>query len=44
MKASIEAFIWAIVLGMGFRVGWGLVGLVVWVAAKSIGSDAPFLK
>jgi hypothetical protein len=43
MKASFETFLWAVVLGMGFRVGWGLIGLIIWAAAKAVGSDAPFL-
>lgn len=43
MKASVETFLWAVVLGMGFRVGWGLIGLIIWAAAKAVGSDAPFL-
>lgn len=43
MKASVETFLWAICLGMGFRVGWGLIGLIVWACAKAIGSDATFL-
>jgi hypothetical protein len=43
MKASFETFLWAVVLGMGFRVGWGLIGLIIWAAAKAVGTDAPFL-
>ncbi len=43
MKASIETFLWAIVLGMGFRIGWGLIGLIVSLAAKAVGSDGAFL-
>lgn len=44
MEATLKGFLAAIVLGMGFRIGWGLIGLIVWVAAKAIGSDSPFLN
>lgn len=37
MQASIQAFLWAIVVGMGFRIGWGLIGLLIDMAAKAIG-------
>ena len=43
MKASIELFLAAIVFGMGFHIGWGLITLIVWVAAKSLGQDAPII-
>lgn len=44
MKASLELFLAAIVFGMGFHVGWGLISLIVWVAAKSLGqSDVPII-
>ena len=36
-KASIETFLWAIVAGMGARIGWGLIGLLIDVAASAIG-------
>lgn len=36
MRASIEAFLWAIVVGAGFRIGWGLIELIVDVAQKAI--------
>jgi hypothetical protein len=44
MKASIELFLAAIVFGMGFHIGYGLISFVVWVAAKSLGqADVPIL-
>lgn len=36
-KASIEAFLWAICVGCGFRLGWGAIGLLIDLAAKSLG-------
>lgn len=30
-------FVWAVVVGMGLRVGWGLIGLIVDAIAKSVG-------
>lgn len=42
MKASLETFLWAIVLGMGFTIGTGLIRLVVSVAAKSVGMSGEF--
>lgn len=41
MKASIEAFLWAIVVGMGFHIGWGLISLIVWAAAKALSIQGP---
>ena len=29
-------FVWAILVGMGLHIGWGLISLIVWVAAKSL--------
>lgn len=44
MKASIELFLAAIVFGMGFHVGYGLISLIVWAAAKALGqADMPVL-
>lgn len=36
MRASIEAFLWAICVGAGFRIGWGLIELLVDLAAKAV--------
>lgn len=38
-EASVKTFLWAIVVGMGLHVGWGLISLIVWVAAKAVGND-----
>lgn len=35
-KASIETFLWAIVVGMGFHIGWGLIALLINLAAKAV--------
>ena len=35
-KASLETFLWAICVGMGFRIGWGLIGLLIDLAAKAV--------
>jgi len=40
MKASFETFLWAIVLGMGFHIGWGLISLIIALAAKAVGQPA----
>jgi len=40
MKASLETFLWAIVLGMGFHIGWGLISLIIALAAKAVGQPA----
>lgn len=35
-KASADAFLWAVVVGCGFRLGWGLVGLIIDFAARAL--------
>jgi hypothetical protein len=37
-ETSFRTFVWAIIVGMGFRIGWGLIGLLIDMAAKAIGS------
>lgn len=44
MKASIELFLAAIVFGMGFHIGWGLIALIIWFAAKAVGQEAPIIR
>lgn len=44
MKASFELFVAAIVFGMGFHIGWGLIALLVWAAAQALGHDVPILR
>lgn len=41
MAPSFTLFLAAIVFGMGFRVGQGLIQLIVWVAAKCVGQQPP---
>lgn len=36
-EVSFKTFLWAIIVGMGFRIGWGLIGLLVEMAARSVG-------
>ena len=38
MNAEIRfrTFIWAIIVGMGLRIGWGLIGLLIDLAAKAV--------
>lgn len=33
-----QTFLWAIIVGMGFRIGWGLIGLLIELAARAVGS------
>lgn len=40
-ELSFGTFLWALICGMGLRVGWGLIGLIIWALAKAIGTDAP---
>lgn len=35
-QASIQTFLWAIVVGMGLHVGWGLIELLITLAAKAV--------
>ena len=39
-----RTFVWAVLLGLGFRFGWGLMGLIamliVWVVSRVAGPDA----
>ena len=35
-KASFEAFLWAIVVGMGAHIGWGLITLLIELAARAV--------
>lgn len=37
LEASIKGFLAAIVFGMGAHIGWGLISLIVDLAAKSLG-------
>lgn len=36
-EISFRSFVWAIILGMGFHVGWGLISLLVDLAARAVG-------
>ncbi len=37
--------IWGFALGIGFRFGWGIVGLIIDVLAKAAGSsNAPIVR
>lgn len=41
MEASIKTFLGAIVFGMGFHVGWGLITLLVWALSAALGQSGP---
>lgn len=43
MQASFQLFLAAIVFGMGFHIGFGLISLIVWVLAKSLGQEVPVI-
>ena len=36
-EANLRTFLVAIVVGMGFHIGWAVIGLLVAVVAKSLG-------
>lgn len=35
-RASLAAFLWAVVVGMGLRIGWGLIQLVIDMMAMAL--------
>ena len=35
---SFKTFLWAVIVGAGFRLGWGLVGLVFDFLARAAGN------
>lgn len=37
LSGLFGTFIWAIVVGMGFRLGWGLIVFLIEMAAKAVG-------
>lgn len=37
MHPYFESFIQAIILGAGFRIGWGIIGLIIDMCARAIG-------
>jgi len=37
IEVSFRAFLYWIIAGMGFHVGWGLIALLIDMAARSIG-------
>ena len=36
-EVSIRTFLWAILVGMGLHVGWGLITLLIELAARAVG-------
>ncbi len=32
-----RTFVWAIIVGMGLHIGWGLIALLIEMAARSVG-------
>lgn len=43
MKASLELFLAAIMFGMGFHIGWGLIEFILWIAINSLGQHPPVI-
>ena len=43
-RGYFGTFVWGVLLGMGFHVGWGLISLIVWVLWKSLGHEVPVLR
>jgi hypothetical protein len=37
LTGLLGTFIWAIFVGMGFRLGWGLIVFLIEMAAKAVG-------
>jgi len=43
MEASFKTFCAAILFGMGFHIGWGLISILIGLAAQAVGQPG-FLK
>lgn len=43
MEASVKTFLGAIVVGMGFHIGWGLIAILFELGAQAVGHHG-FLK
>lgn len=41
-EISFRAFVWAVILGMGFTLGSGAIRLVARWIAQAVGTDASF--
>lgn len=37
LEANLRTFVIAIIVGMGFHIGWAVIGLLVALIAKSLG-------
>lgn len=35
-EVSFRTFLWAIIVGMGLHVGWGLISLLIELAARAV--------
>ena len=42
MEVSFKTFLWAIIVGMGLHVGWGLISVIVLLAAQAVGRPLTF--
>ena len=40
-ESSLKTFIWAIIVGMGFHIGWGLISLLISLAARAVNIPGP---
>lgn len=36
-EISFKTFLWAVIVGMGVHVGWGLISLIIEMAARAVG-------
>lgn len=40
-ESTMKSFLGWVVAGMGLHVGWGLIALLIWFAAKAINQSGP---
>ena len=42
-EVSFKTFLWAVLVGMGFHIGWGLITLIIWACAKALSVESPVI-
>jgi len=40
-EISFKTFLWALIFGMGFHLGWGIIGILFWLGAKAVNQPGP---
>lgn len=40
-ELSFKAFVYAMIFGAGFHLGWGAISLLFWLGSKALSVDAP---